>query len=296
MAVAALLPMLAGVKNAPAENAHTYIHAAANIFRAAEPVIGYTPGHIAQSVEAGQSTSSVIRVWNCGGGMLEYSLEADSVDWLVVPPGSHGQLADDPANEHVVTFAAAGLACGVHTGRIAVVSSNALYPEREVVVELTVLEAQVTASGIPFAWLRDYDLPTDGSVDHLDLDDDGHTVWQEWRAGTDPRDPECVLRIDLIERWNADEGFVPLSGRWPAPVTTGDFQPTDTSGSGARIWWRSVTNREYSVERATNLTSREAFSNIEKNIPGQFGHTVYTDWNVPTNTPVFYRIVVEDHW
>ena len=45
------------------------------------------------------------------------------------------------------------------------------------------------------------------------------------------------------------------------------------------LTWSSVSNRTYSVERATNLNASPAFSLLQTNIPGQPDTTSYTDTN-----------------
>ncbi len=256
--------------NAPANR---YLYVAVAIARASDPVIGYAPGSIEWTVEQGQSaTASVARVWNCGSDMLTYTVAAD--DWLTVAPGPHHHLADDPDNAHVIALGRTDLPVGAYTGRVVIASADALYPEREVQVVLTVTEPSRTAAGIPFAWLRSYDLPTDGSVDHLDLDWDGHSVLEEWWAGTNPTDPASVLRVAEVEV----------------------IDVPDAPGIGVRIRWQSVADRSYRIERATNLVPTPVFMPIIENVDGGAGHIEHIDEEIPVRDhPVYYKIgVMED--
>jgi hypothetical protein len=131
-------------------------------------------------------------------------------------------------------------------------------------VDIGAYEFQNPTSIISYAWLQQYGLPTDGSSDFTDLDGDGMNNWQEWRAGTSPADSTSVLRL-----------LSPLlSGQNPASVN---------------ITWQSVTNRNYLLQRSTNLTD---FVTLATSIPGLQGVTSYTDTNATGTGPFFYRVGV----
>jgi hypothetical protein len=132
-------------------------------------------------------------------------------------------------------------------------------------VDVGAYEYQQPASMISYAWLQQYQLPTDGSADTADQDHDGMNNWQEWRAGTDPTDTNSALRL----------------------------YPPVVLAPGLLLSWTSVTNRSYSVERSANLNSSPSFSVLRSNILGQAQTTTYTHTNITDPGPFFYRVRVE---
>jgi hypothetical protein len=117
---------------------------------------------------------------------------------------------------------------------------------------------------ISYAWLQQFGLPTDGSADASDSDADGHTTWQEWRCQTCPTNALSALRL-----LSASPG-----------------------GSDVTVSWQSVAGVNYFLERSTNLTATPPFTLLAPNISGQPGTTSYTDTNVATLGPLFYRVGV----
>jgi hypothetical protein len=87
-------------------------------------------------------------------------------------------------------------------------------------------------------------------------------AWQEWLAGTVPTNGECVLVFD-----------------WIAPTGT---------ASQAVIVWRSVSNRLYDLDRATNLVA-DGFAPYDTGIQATPPENTYTD-NVDGLSEVFYRV------
>jgi hypothetical protein len=87
-------------------------------------------------------------------------------------------------------------------------------------------EFQSPQSVISYAWLQRYALPTDGSADHTDFDQDGMNSWQEWRAGTDPTNAVSALRIRIY-----------------------------LSGAGLRLIFGTELGRNYHVERTESLAA-----------------------------------------
>jgi hypothetical protein len=126
-------------------------------------------------------------------------------------------------------------------------------------VDIGAYEFQSPISIISYAWLQQYNLPTDGSADFADLDGDGLNNLQEWRCGTDPTNPISALRL-----------LVPVRGATNVTVT-----------------WQSVAGVNYFLERSTSLAAPSAFTLVATNIDGQPGMTTYIDRNA-----VWGRVVV----
>jgi hypothetical protein len=132
-------------------------------------------------------------------------------------------------------------------------------------VDLGAYEFQGAGSLAAYAWLQQYGMPTDGSADFSDLDQDGLNNWQEWVAGTNPTNALSTMKITLATRTDNPAGFV--------------------------VTWESQTTRMYDLQRSRALGQPE-FSTIESNIVGRAGTTSYTDTNAVGPGPYFYRVSV----
>ena len=126
-------------------------------------------------------------------------------------------------------------------------------------------EFQAPQSVISYAWLQQYGLPNNGSADYADTDKDGMNNWQEWVCATDPTSPSSSLRI--IE--------------------------FSCSTSGTSVTWQSVSNRNYFVQRSTNLVIDPAFSMIKSAISGQPGTTSFSDTKAIGRGSYYYRVGVQ---
>ncbi|MCL4178086.1 MAG: PKD domain-containing protein [Verrucomicrobia bacterium] len=129
-------------------------------------------------------------------------------------------------------------------------------------VDIGAYEFQGPGSMISYAWLQQYDLPTDGSVDAADADADGHNTWQEWRCLTDPTNALSALRLLAAS-------------------------PT---GTNVTVSWQSVAGVNYSLERSTSLSASPPFTLLAPNLPGQPGTTTFTDTDAVRLGPRFYRV------
>lgn len=135
-------------------------------------------------------------------------------------------------------------------------------------VDMGAYEFQMPQSVLSYAWLEQYGLPTDGSVDFLDLDGTGMNDYQKWIAGLNPTNAASVLMM--------------------LPPTTSANSP------GVMVSWLSVNNRNYDLERATNLSAQPAFSIIQSNIPGSLiGTNTYADTNAVGERLYLYRVSVQ---
>ncbi len=132
-------------------------------------------------------------------------------------------------------------------------------------VDLGAYEYQTPTSVISYAYLQQYGLPTDGSVDFTNLDGSGFTVYQNWVAGLNPTNAASVLAMVT-----------------PAIATN--------NIAGITVTWQSVTNILYNLQRSTNLAL--PFTTIQGNISGHSGTTSYTDPTATSNVPYFYRVSV----
>ncbi len=125
--------------------------------------------------------------------------------------------------------------------------------------------------GIPDGWESSFFGGTTNAQPEVDQDHDGMNNYAEWRAGTDPNDPESFLNVSSI---------VPMGGN-----TT----------SGVQLSWGSASNRLYSVSRAFGLVDGVGFVPIAEQIAATPPINTFVDDSLPggNTLPVFYRIEVE---
>jgi hypothetical protein len=130
-------------------------------------------------------------------------------------------------------------------------------------VDMGAYENQASSDGF-HAWLAQYGLPNDGSVDFTDADGDGMNNYQEWQAGTNPTNAASSLRL--------------LSA---AP-----------NGTNVIVTWRSVPGRSYFLEHSSNFGYWTSFFSIATNVAGQQGTTSFIDTNAATGGVLYYRVGV----
>jgi len=122
---------------------------------------------------------------------------------------------------------------------------------------------QETAHGIPHEWLEAHNLPTDGSVDLIDLQEKGMTVFEDYIADTDPNDP-----ADIFE----------------ATAFTSD-------GNGIEIYFASSSERVYTLYATEDLLKGDWIAVPQGGRLGRGGFDSLQDNNDP---PIgnFYRLEV----
>ena len=133
------------------------------------------------------------------------------------------------------------------------------------IVRQAAAEFQSAGSIISYAWLQQFDLPTDGSADFTDGDQDGFNNWQEWRCLTDPTNSLSFLHL------------LP-----PAPA-----------GADVTVSWPSGAGRSYVLECSTNLGATPPFLPLAAHLPGQPGTTSFTHTNGAGLGPCFYCVGAE---
>ena len=118
------------------------------------------------------------------------------------------------------------------------------------------------------AWLASYGLPSNGSADYFDSDNDGMNNWQEYLAGTNPTNSGSVFKITSAQAISATQWVVR---------------------------WSSVSNRLYDVMRAPGLaTGTAAFAPVAgaTNLTGTPTVNAWTDSISRAAAPAFYRVGV----
>jgi len=133
-------------------------------------------------------------------------------------------------------------------------------------VDVGAYEFQSPRSVLPYAWLEQHGLLTDGSADFTDTDGDGLNNAEECRCGTVPTDAASVLQMLASE----------------------------PRAFGMLLRWQSAWGRRYNLELCTNLAlpPTQRFQVFATNIFGQDETTSYGD-TAPQATKVrLYRVVV----
>lgn len=125
----------------------------------------------------------------------------------------------------------------------------------------------VTSRGTPYTWLSQFGVTNNFDVgENTDLTGKGMKLWQEYLAGTNPRD--AASRFEMS-----------------------DFR--SQIGGGVQVTWTSYTNwidTPFGVERCTNMTSG-AWQLVGPNVRRTPPVNTWSDTNPPPGAVCFYRIV-----
>jgi hypothetical protein len=134
-------------------------------------------------------------------------------------------------------------------------------------MDIGAYEFQSPTSILPYAWAQQYGLPTDGSADFVDTDGDGMSNYAEWLSDTIPTNALSALRMVSAIR-----------------------NPNDV-----KVTWQSVSTRNYSLQRTSQLGDPSLFQTVAYNIAGAAGTTTYTQrfMGTPPTGPSFYRVSVQ---
>ena len=126
--------------------------------------------------------------------------------------------AATPVNLTNNYWTVAGLVAGsTHTFRLAYQLRNGQHSELSATSSGTTWSEDENLDGLPDDWQSLYwgSDPSSWPAATIDSDGDGATNLQEFLAGTDPRDPNSVLRVQLVTtaqgswlNWNSQPGFV----------------------------------------------------------------------------------------
>lgn len=132
------------------------------------------------------------------------------------------------------------------------------------VIELDPETDDVDADGVADHWEigQASDLVTVTSTS--DADDDGFTDLQEYRAGTDPRDAESLLRIVAVDR----------------------------TGDALALRWTAVSGRSYTVERAPSLEGA-AFAPVAQHLAATPPLNTWVDESAASPSAHYYRVRVD---
>jgi hypothetical protein len=181
-----------------------------------------------------------------------------------MPPAGTGNISRDPLFANSTGFQLKPTSQCLDTGDDdAVTTSTDVSQKPRIIgraVDMGAYENQDPVSTPFLTWLGGFGLSTDGSETYTDKDDDGHSNWQEWLAGTTPTDPLSAFAL---------------------------LAPSRTA-QGIVISWNSNAGKTYNVERAS--APGGVFEPIRLNVAGQAGITSITE---PAGAGYLYRVSME---
>jgi hypothetical protein len=127
------------------------------------------------------------------------------------------------------------------------------------------VDLPVLPYGTPVPWLQEHGFTNDFEAAELgDPDGDGALTWQEYQAGTDPRDFNSKFMVESVA-------------------------PTDAYGR-YQITFTTALNRKYRLESSDDLVT---WKSLVEDIEGTGNEVIVTDLRNPSEVKqVFYRVVV----
>ncbi len=194
-----------------------------NLFILADPVVVIPP--LSQSVVAGANATFSLLV---SGHPPPFGYQLRKSTFIVTNYSSV-----DPAG-----FLTLFNVQSTNAGTYRIVVTNAANPSGLSLdpVTLTVL-LDSDHDGLPDEWEAAHGLGTNNAADaQIDSDLDGQTNWQEYIAGTDPRDPQSYLKVDRIL--------------------------TAHGGTAAVIQFNAVSNKTYTVQSRDSLEIPDAWTKV----------------------------------
>ena len=185
--------------------------------------------------------------------------------------------------EHTQPATVSGIATGLYSLRVSVLDprtgqpgvrlqsagedSNFRYSCGSVLLTPDPEHCDSNGDGVPDAWYLTYGLdPTNPLVGAMDIDGDGFTNRDEWRAGTHPTNGKSFLQVDGVILPDSDPGIA--------------------------LRWLGASGIFYTVERITNMASA-SFEQIATHLNGQGDWMQHADTGALGSGPWMYRIAVE---
>jgi hypothetical protein len=190
-------------------------------------------------------------LWNSGGGVLGYSVDANR-SWIEVFPGG-GACAAGETNQITVSIDVSGLLIGTHTGAVTVAATTGT---SNIAVTVNILDGD--GDQIPDGWETQYFGSAANCNPFLDTDNDTQNNRQEWIGGSNPTNKLSVFAI-----------------------TGGQLSP---DGSNIVIRWPTLPGRLYDVRWSANATG--PFLPLGSNLPHT--QTNYSDTATALNG--YYRV------
>lgn len=212
------------------------------------PILGISPG----SLNFGYApTEQTLNLWNSGGDVLGYSVDANR-PWIGVFPGG-GTCGAGETNLIIVSIDVSGLLIGTHTATVTVASTAGT---SNITVTVNILDGD--GDQVPDGWETQYFGSPANCNPFLDPDNDTQNNRQEWIGGSNPTNKLSAFAIASAELSPGSSNIV--------------------------IHWPTLPGRLYDVLWSTNANG--PFLPLGSNLPNT--QTNYSDTTAPAGG--FYRV------